>query len=141
MRPLCHIQIRAQAFLHRSRFAQIALILLVWQLGDAIARLTGLPVPGSIVALVLLLALLASGWMNLESLKRGTDWFLAEMLLFFVPAVVAVINHHELFGLLGVKILAVILCSTIAVMSVTAMTVELCYRWRVRREPAAAPLA
>ncbi|TMV54701.1 CidA/LrgA family protein, partial [Thioclava sp. BHET1] len=59
MRPLRHLQIRAQAFLHHSRFAQIALILLIWQLGDAIARLTGLPVPGSIVALVLLLGLLA----------------------------------------------------------------------------------
>jgi holin-like protein len=56
------------------------------------------------------------------------------MLLFFVPAVMAVLDHHEFVGLLGLKIVAVILVGTVLVMGGTALTVDLCYRWRARRE-------
>jgi holin-like protein len=57
------------------------------------------------------------------------------MLLFFVPAVLALLDHNELLGLMGLKILAVIIVSTIMVMSVTALTVDLCYRWMERDVP------
>jgi len=33
-------------------------------------------------------------------MKRGADWLIAEMLLFFVPAVLALLNHKEFIGLL-----------------------------------------
>ena len=56
------------------------------------------------------------------------------MLLFFVPAVLALLDHRELIGTLGLKIFAVILVSTTAVMCVTALTVDLCYRWSERDE-------
>jgi holin-like protein len=62
-------------------------------------------------------------------MKRGADWLLAEMLLFFVPAVLALLDHREFLGLLGLKILAIIVLSTTMVMGVTALTVDLCYRW------------
>ena len=75
-----------------------------------------------------LLALLLSRRLSALSLRRGTNWFLAEMLLFFVPAVLAVLGHREFFGLIGLKILAVILVSTISVMVSTALAVEACYR-------------
>ena len=95
-------------------------------------RLTGLPLPGGIVGLVLLLGLLATHRISLCSLRKGANWFLAEMLLFFVPAVLAVLNYPQMLGLLGLKILAVILGGTVAVMTVTAMTVELASRRRMR---------
>jgi holin-like protein len=50
------------------------------------------------------------------------------MLLFFVPAVLAVMDHREFLGLLGLKILSVILLGTVVVMSVTALVVDLGYR-------------
>jgi len=65
-------------------------------------------------------------------MKRGANWLLAEMLLFFVPAVLALLDHGELIGLLGLKIFAIILLSTTAVMCVTALTVDACYRWSER---------
>jgi holin-like protein len=89
------------------------------------------------------LALLALGarGLHIGSLKRGANWLLAEMLLFFVPAVLALLDHSELLGLMGLKILTVIILSTVAVMSVTALTVDLCYRWIARDELAANTLA
>jgi holin-like protein len=52
------------------------------------------------------------------------------MLLFFIPSVLALLEHHELLGFLGLKILFVIVLSTTAVMLVTAVVVDYCYHWR-----------
>ena len=54
------------------------------------------------------------------------------MMLFFVPAVVALLDHGELIGLLGLKILAVIVGGTFTVMLVTGFIVDLCTRWGAR---------
>ncbi|WP_151120458.1 CidA/LrgA family protein [Hypericibacter adhaerens] len=114
---------------HRNRLLQIGLLLAFWLAGEALVRVAGLPLPGGIVGMLIVLALLASGRVSPVSLQRGARWFLAEMLLFFIPAVLAVLDHRELLGLLGLKILAVIVFGTLTVMLVTAFTVDLCYRW------------
>ena len=124
--------IRLRRALHGSRLVQIGLIVAFWLAGEALVRLTGLPVPGGIVGMAAALLLLASHRISLFSLRRGAEWFLAEMLLFFVPAVLAVTDHREFLGLLGLKILLVIFAGTVAVMGVTALTVDLSYRWRLR---------
>ena len=122
-------RISLRQFVHRSRFTQIGLLMGLWLLGGLIARALNLPVPGGIVGMLLALGLLMSGGVSLFSLRRGAQWFLAEMLLFFVPAVLGVLDHPEFLGLLGLKILAIILASTVAVMAATALTVDLIFRW------------
>lgn len=124
--------IRFRRSIHRSRLAQLGLIVGFWLAGEAIVRLAGLPVPGGIVGMGLALAVLASQRVKPISMRRGADWLLADMLLFFVPAVLAVIEHREFLGWLGLKILVVILAGTAAVICVTALTVDLCYRWSMR---------
>lgn len=113
----------------RSRLLQVLVILGFWFIGDLAARMTGLPVPGAILGLFLLLILLGSGKIGLGTVRRGARLFLADMLLFFIPAVLAVLDHRELVGVVGLKILVVILVSTVMVMLVTAVAIDLCYRW------------
>lgn len=115
-------------WVHNSRIGQIVLVAGFWALGEGIVRVTHMPVPGSVIGLGLLFLLLVTGGMKLLSVRRGAQWYLAEMLLFFIPAVLAVLNHSELFGLLGLKILAVIVLGTVIVMVVTALTIELALR-------------
>ncbi|ENN84483.1 hypothetical protein RHSP_72268 [Rhizobium freirei PRF 81] len=116
-----------------SRLAQILLLLGFWQVGEAIVRLTHLPIPGAIVGMLLVLALFASGRISMASMKRGAEWFLAEMLLFFVPAVLALLDHGEFIGIVGLKVLAVIFAGTVIVMGVTAMTIDIGYRLMMRQ--------
>lgn len=118
--------------LHRSMVAQLAVLAAFWVAGEAFVRLVKLPVPGGIVGMVVVLTLLASGWLRPASVRRGASWLLAEMLLFFVPAVMAVLDHKELIGLDGLKIAAVILLGTVMVMGGTALAVDLCWRWTQR---------
>jgi len=111
-----------------SRWFQILLILLFWLAGELIVRATGLALPGSVVGLFLVLALLAGGRLSVLTVRRGAHWFLAEMLLFFVPAVLAVLDHPEFLGLLGLKIITVIVVGTLLIMTVTAFVIDLGYR-------------
>jgi len=124
---------RSSRFVHRNTIVQIALILAFWVAGEATVRLSGLPLPGAMVGLAVLFLLLATRRLSASTMRRGAEWFLADMLLFFVPAVLAVLDHREFLGLTGLKILFVILLSTAAVMLVTAFTVDRCYRWSLHR--------
>lgn len=130
-----NISIGVHRLLRRNRLVQIGLLGLFWAVGEALARTTGLPLPGGIIGMALALALFLAGGLKVASMKRGANWMLAEMLLFFVPAVLALLDHRELFGLLGLKIFALIVVSTTAVMCVTALTIDLCYRWTERHDP------
>jgi holin-like protein len=124
-----HLIAACRRTVHNSGPVQIALVFGFWLGGTVVVRLTGLPRPGGIVGMLIVLMLLASGRVSIFSVRRGAQWLLTEMLLFFVPAVLAVLDHREFFGLLGLKILTVILLGTAAVMGVTALTVDVCYRW------------
>ena len=126
--------IQSRFFMHHNLIAQMLLIGLFWLTGEVISRFAHIPLPGGIIGLGLVLLALAFNWLSLSSMKRGANWLLAEMLLFFIPAVLALLDHKEFMGLLGLKILIVILTGTFVVMSVTALTIDLCYRWTLRHE-------
>ncbi|MFY0480495.1 CidA/LrgA family protein [Achromobacter marplatensis] len=131
-RLLPRIALVLRLALRRSRVLQIALIVLFALLGQALANALGLPVPGGVIGMALVLALLATRRLRVRNVHRGASWLLAEMLLFFVPAVMSLLDHREFLGMLGVKLLVVILLGTAMVMAGTALTIDLCYRWMNR---------
>lgn len=118
--------------LRRSRLLQIALIVMFSLLGQSLAQALGLPVPGGVIGMALVLALLATRRLGVRNVRRGASWLLGEMLLFFVPAVMSLLDHREFLGMLGLKLLAVIVLGTALVMAGTALTIDLCYRWMNR---------
>ncbi len=119
--------------LRGSRLAQIGLILAVWLLAEWLVRYTGLPLPSGIVGMAMLLGLLASRQLAPQTLMRGAEWLLAEMLLFFVPAAMILLDNRQMVGWLGAKLLVVVAVGTVLVMAVTAVTVECCLRLSQRR--------
>lgn len=128
------LALRARVLLQRRRLVQVGLLIGLWWTGEAVVRLTGFPLPGSVVGLALLLALLFSGRLPSSWFSRGADGLLDHLLLFFVPATMTLLQHRELFGLTGLKIIAIVLVGTVLVMAGTAMIVELCLRWSLSRD-------
>ena len=124
------ISTRLRRFLHRNELLQLGLVVAFWVAGQSLVKLAGLPVPGGVVGMLAVLLLFATRRLSVLSIRRGAEWFISDMVLFFVPAVLAVLDHRELLGLVGLKVLAVIVGSTLAVMGVTGLTVDLCYRRR-----------
>ena len=115
---------------------QVSLLTLFWYACDASARYLHSPLPGSVLALGVLLLLLATRVVPATSLRRGADWLLAEMLLFFIPAVMALEQHLEILRTSGLRILAVIVVGTLVVMVSTAIMVDLAWRWQRGRRAA-----
>ncbi len=112
---------------------QVALLAMVWFACDTVVRALHLPIPGSVGALALVLALLAMRVVPETSLRCGADWLLADMLLFFIPAVMAVWEHLPLLRSEGLRIVVAIVLGTVMVMATTAGLVDLAFRWKQHR--------
>ncbi|MEJ5033627.1 CidA/LrgA family protein [Acinetobacter sp. MYb177] len=104
---------------------QIMAILAVWSCADVLQKLLSLPVASGVLGFFLLLFLLEMKWLKLAHVERGADLLLAELLLFFIPPVVGVIQYQDLLITSGWKILLVILISTALVMMVSVYSVRL----------------
>ncbi|HEF0087954.1 TPA: CidA/LrgA family protein [Citrobacter youngae] len=92
-----------------------------------------LPLPANLVGMVLMLALIICRVIPLSWIRAGARWLLAEMLLFFVPAVVAVVNYTQLLLVDGWRIFAVIAISTLMLLGATAWVVDKVYRYEMSR--------
>ena len=92
-----------------------------------------LPLPANLVGMVLMLALIVCRIVPLKWVRAGSRWLLAEMLLFFVPAVVAVVNYAQLLMVDGWRIFLVIALSTMMVLAATAWVVDKVYRYELKR--------
>lgn len=114
---------------------ELAILCALFLLGGQLATWPGWPIPGGVMGLALLLILFASGVLKPAMLQLGAGWLMAEMLLFFIPALMSLLDYGSLIREEGWRILLVIAVSTLMVMVVTAMTVELVCRWSVRHEP------
>ncbi|MEG0031987.1 CidA/LrgA family protein [Acinetobacter sp.] len=104
---------------------QIIIILAVWSCAYVLQKLLNLPVASGVLGFFLLLFLLEMKWLKLAHVERGAELLLAELLLFFIPPVVGVIQYQDLLIASGWRILLVILISTALVMMVSVYSVRL----------------
>lgn len=119
---------------------QVALLAVVWHLADAFShRFTPL-LPAGVLGMVLVLLLLGMRILPRRHVAEGAGWLLREMLLFFIPAVIAIIQYPDLVWRHGLGVLAVIVISTTAVMASTTLAVEAVFRLQGRhRAPNSRP--
>nr|WP_244196007.1 CidA/LrgA family protein [Paraburkholderia susongensis] len=103
---------------------QSAALAALWSVADFAARKLHLPVPGGVVGLIVLLALLFCGGVAPRWIKAGADWLLSDMLLFFIPAAVAAVQYGGLFREDGWRLALVVIAGTLLVMVAVAFAVE-----------------
>ncbi|MCU1729277.1 CidA/LrgA family protein [Pseudomonas sp. 7P_10.2_Bac1] len=113
---------------------EITVLLAIYFLGSQIAAWLHVPIPGGVMGMALLLLAFALGWVKPATLQLGAGVLMAEMLLFFIPALMSLLDYGALVRNEGWRILLVIGISTVLVMIVTAFTVEAVCRWKLRHE-------
>lgn len=102
----------------------LAWLLAFQSLGELLARGLKLPFPGPVVGMLLLL--LALGWQAIrEPVSLCANFLLSHLSLLFVPVGVGVMTHLTLVNQYGLRMLLVILLSTLAGLAVTV----LCLHW------------
>lgn len=126
--PLRRAHLGLRRLFRRSAWAQVAVLAAAWLLVDVLLRQLRIPLPAGIVGMALLLLAFSRRWMSPRSFARGAQWLLAEMLLFFVPAAMILLDNRQMLGWLGIKLLVVVAGGTLLVMAATAMTVEVLFR-------------
>lgn len=96
--------------------------------GEAVARLTALPVPGPVLGLAFLAAS-AMAWPRLfETVEATADHLLRHLSLLFVPAGVGVLQHFGLLGREWLPLIGVLVFGTLITLVVTALVFVLASR-------------
>jgi holin-like protein len=122
--------------------ASLALILLCQLAGEAIVRAIALPMPGPVVGLILLLALLllrdhaprlAIGPLTAGRIEPAAQSLLAHLSLLFVPAGVGIVQQFDLLAEHGVAIIAVLAASVVVTLLATVGTFLLLSKYVARR--------
>ncbi|MBY4729108.1 CidA/LrgA family protein [Cupriavidus pauculus] len=104
--------------------AQVGALLGVWFCADWLTRSLGWSISPGVLGMLAVLGLLLSGKADIGWVKSGSDWLLGELVLFFIPCVVAVVNYLPLFRAEGVQLTIAVGVGTILVMAATALAVH-----------------
>jgi holin-like protein len=121
--------------------ASLSLILLCQLTGEVIVRGLGLPMPGPVVGLIILLLLLlardrfawlARGPLQGDGVEGASRGLLAHLSLLFIPAGVGVVQKLDLLAEHGVAILLILAVSVVITLLVTVTTFLIANRLMTR---------
>ncbi len=113
---------------------QTGIIFAITLIGEILARILPLPVPGSIYGLVLLFFLLFSGILKLKYVEGAGNFFLTILPFLFISNCVSLMDSMELLGNHAVVIVLLTIISTLLVMIVTGGVAQLCMNHKKKRE-------
>ena len=102
---------------------QPLLALLACQLaGEAAARVLAVPLPGPVIGMLLMLALLLTLPRFVTLMRPLAEGILAHLSLLFVPAGVGVVGHVATLGSQAVALLVAVVLSTVLAIAAGALT-------------------
>ncbi len=99
----------------------VVILFLGLAVGNAINKLTGVPLPGGVIGLMLMLALLIWRGGPDQPLKDTSHFLLRNMTVLFIPASVGLITQLQALKQDAVGIGIAIIVSTVLGMAVTAL--------------------
>lgn len=107
---------------------QLAVIFIFLGLGELIVYLTGIPVPSSIIGMLLLTLALQLKVVRLRHVAGVADFLVANLGFFFVPAGVALLGYFDLLKAQWPAIVGASVLSTFIVIGVTGWVHQLIRR-------------
>ncbi|MDQ0196384.1 CidA/LrgA family protein [Paenibacillus wynnii] len=112
--------------------AQVGLLYLFYLAGDYVQKLFHLPVPGSIVGLLLLFILLLCKVMPVSWIENGAVSVLSYLPLFFIPATAGIVDHLGIFSGRGLLLIAILILSTALTIGAAAHSSQWLAGWGAR---------
>ena len=108
-------------------------VLLCYQLiGEVLVLVSGVPVPGPVVGMVLLLLTLLARGKSAESLDGASTSLLSHLSLLFVPAGVGAMLHFQRIGSEWLPISVALVVSTLLTLVITALVMRSLLRLRAK---------
>ena len=92
---------------------QTALLTAIYWGCDQITRLTGIPIPGNVLGIIVLFVLLLTGVVKESHICTAAEYFLRHLVFFFVPIAVGLMQWGGVFYEYGWTLLIAIVISAI----------------------------
>ena len=105
-------------------FRESILLLSIYFVSEIISKLLNLPVPGSIIGMILLFVLLTSNIIKIEKVENLANFFLDHLAFFFIPASVGLMTSFASLKGSIFKIILLCILTTIIVIALTGVTVQ-----------------
>jgi holin-like protein len=109
---------------------QFAAVLLISEASHAFVGVLQLPIPGNLLGMLLLFALLTSGVVRLEWVEAGVSLLVRHLAFFFIPIAVGLMTFQELFVRNGVAIVVTLIVSAAIGIYVAGFTSQVLTRRR-----------
>ncbi|MBU5435728.1 CidA/LrgA family protein [Pseudoflavonifractor sp. MSJ-37] len=104
---------------------QIAIIFSICWVSQVIEKLLPIDFPASVIGMILLFLLLSIGVLKIEHIREKSDFLLANMAFFFIPAGVSVINYFDVLKSSLLPLLAICVITTVVTFAATAYSIKL----------------
>jgi holin-like protein len=98
----------------------LVILVALFFVGDAIAEVARLPLPGSVVGMLILAALLRVRWISVRFVQPAAELLIRHMTLLFVPAGVGLMVYGDLLAREWVPIVVASTVGTLAVLIAVA---------------------
>lgn len=113
---------------------ELGLILVICLIGEWIAALLPFAFPASVISMVLLMILLMTGVVKERMIQTVSKFFVVNMGLFFVPALVGTLQYTDVLKSQFLPFLAVTFLTTPVVYLAAAWSVQLLMKLLGRKE-------
>lgn len=113
---------------------EFMLIFTINYVGILLSKILHLPLPGTIVSLLLLFLMLQFKVLKLEKIENAGNFLLLNMTIFFMPPTVKIIDSYKLLEKDLFKIIVIIIVSTFLTMGITGKVVQLMIDFKERKE-------
>jgi putative effector of murein hydrolase LrgA (UPF0299 family) len=113
----------------------IAVLFLMQIVGEALVRLTGLPMPGPLIGMLLMLATLMAYGRVPAGLRDACHHMLKHLMLLFIPAVAGIMVY---FGTMEGEWIPFLL-ACVAGVALTIVVTALTFKWMLKRVKAPGP--
>ena len=95
---------------------QIAILFAFSMIGEVLHNICHIPIPGSIIGLILLLVCLSFKIIPMKVIENGANFLLAFLPLLFIPAMIGIMKYPSLFSKSGAILFLIVVISTIITM-------------------------
>lgn len=96
-------------------------LLTVQLAGEWLSRWVGLPLPGPVLGMLLMLPLLRLDWVA-EPVRHCADFVLSHLSLLFIPVGVGIVVHLDWVYAYGLPVIVIVVVSTCIALAVSALS-------------------
>lgn len=104
---------------------QFGIIFSLCWIATVIEELLPIAFPASVIAMLLLLVCLLTGILKIDHIREKSDFLLANMAFFFIPAGVNVINYLDILKANWLPLLLICVITTVITFAATAYSIRL----------------